>query len=597
MKQLSSQTKIIATLGPATSSKTVISDLITSGVDVFRINFSHSSKEEYLRLASLIKELNQELCTNVAILADLQGPKLRVGEIENNLIQLNEGDVITFVNEKRAGQKDHIYMSYKDFPKDVNAGEVILIDDGKIKLEVTETNKKDRVKAKVVYGGPLSSYKGVNLPGTKVSLPCLTEEDISNTVFALEHGVDWIAMSFVRKASDVPELKKLVSKSNGDAGVIAKIEKPEALLEIDQIIDAADGIMVARGDLGVEVPFDQVPLYQKQIVEKCIRKSKPVIIATQMMESMITSFRPTRAEANDVANAVLDGADTLMLSGETSIGKYPVETIKNMQQIISYTESQGNPFDKQHEPAKENSTFLADSNGIMVARGDLGVEVPFDQVPLYQKQIVEKCIRKSKPVIIATQMMESMITSFRPTRAEANDVANAVLDGADTLMLSGETSIGKYPVETIKNMQQIISYTESQGNPFDKQHEPAKENSTFLADSICFNATKLAKQVGARAIIVFTHSGYTAIRISSHRPKAQIFAFTNNKNIVQKISLVWGVIPFFLDTYNYLNEAIPEAVKILKERNLLSDGDCVVFVGTTPLKLQGSTNMMKVGYV
>jgi pyruvate kinase len=193
--------------------------------------------------------------------------------------------------------------------------------------------------------------------------------------------------------------------------------------------------------------------------------------------------------------------------------------------------------------------------------------------------------------------MESMIFSFRPTRAEANDVANAVLDGADTLMLSGETSIGKYPVETIKNMQQIISYTETQGNPFDKQHEPIKGNSTFLADSICFNATKLAKQVGARAIIVFTHSGYTATRISSHRPKAQIFAFTDNKNIVQKISLVWGVIPFFLDTYHYLNEAIPEAVKILKDKKLLSEGDCVVFVGTTPLKLQGTTNMMKVSYV
>ena len=470
-----SQTKIIATLGPATSSKIIISDLIKSGVDVFRVNFSHSSQEEYLRLFRLIKELNVELETNVAILADLQGPKLRVGEIENNMIHLAEGDIITFVSEKCVGQKDHIYMSYQEFPEDVNTGEIILIDDGKIKLEVIETNKKDRVKAMVVYGGPLSSNKGVNLPNTKISLPCLTDEDISNAVFALEHGVDWIALSFVRKASDVLELKELIRKSNGDAGVIAKIEKPEALLEIDEIIDAADGVMVARGDLGVEVPYDEVPLYQKQIVEKCIRQSKPVIIATQMMESMITNFRPTRAEANDVANAVLDSADTLMLSAETSIGKFPVETINSMQKIIAYTENQGNPFDKQQEPTKENSTFLA--------------------------------------------------------------------------------------------------------------------------DSICFNATKLAKQVRARAIIVFTHSGNTAIRISSQRPKARIFAFTNNKNIVQKISLVWGVIPFFLDTYNYLNEAIPEAVKILKDKKLLSDGDCVVLVGTTPLKLQGSTNMIKVSYV
>ncbi|MGQ1947551.1 pyruvate kinase [Geofilum sp. OHC36d9] len=475
MKQIKSQTKIIATLGPATSTKQVISRLMTEGVDVFRINFSHSSQDEYLRLINLIKELNHELEMHVAIMADLQGPKLRVGVIENNLIELAEGDVITFVTEECVGQKDHIYMSYQEFPNDVNAGEVILIDDGKIKLEVIETNKRDRVKAKVIYGGPLSSHKGVNLPGTKVSLPCLTADDISNAVFALEHDVDWIAMSFVRKASDVMELKELISKSNNDAGVIAKIEKPEALLQIDQIIDAADGIMVARGDLGVEMPFDQVPLFQKQIVEKCIRQSKPVIIATQMMESMLTNFRPTRAEANDVANAVLDGADALMLSGETSVGRYPVETIINMHQIIIYTEAHGNPFDKQHEPTQDDATFLA--------------------------------------------------------------------------------------------------------------------------DSVCLNATKLAKQVGAKAVIVFTNSGYSAIRTSSHRPRSKIYAFTSNKDILQKISLVWGVIPFYLRDYDHLDQAIPESVRILKDKNLLVDGDCVVYVGTLPLKIHGATNMLKVGYV
>jgi pyruvate kinase len=237
------------------------------------------------------------------------------------------------------------------------------------------------------------------------------------------------------------------------------------------------------------------------------------------------------------------------------------------------------------------------SDGVMVARGDLGVEVPFDEVPLFQKLIVEKCIRHSKPVIIATQMMESMITNFRPTRAEANDVANAVLDGADTLMLSAETSIGKYPVETINNMQQIITYTENKGNPFDKQHEPTKGSSTFLADSICLNATKLAKQVGAKAIVVFTHSGYTAIRISSHRPKSKIYAFANNKNILYKISLVWGIRPFYAEIYDHLDQAILESVKILKEKELLSEGDCVVYIGSSPLNLHGSTNMMKVSYV
>jgi len=475
MRQIHSQTKVIVTIGPASNSKDIIHQMINDGVDVFRLNFSHSTMEEHLRLINLIKELNLESGTNVSILADLQGPKLRVGEIENNLLNLAEGDIITFVTEKCSGTKDHLYMSYQEFPKDVNPGETILIDDGKIKLEVIETNKNDIVKAKVVYGGPLSSNKGVNLPDTKVSLPCLSDKDISNAVFALDNDVDWLGLSFVRKASDIIELKNLIKKKKGHAGVIAKIEKPEALLELDQIIDLADGIMVARGDLGVEVPFDQVPLIQKLIIEKCILHSKPVIVATQMMESMITNFKPTRAEANDVANAVLDGADALMLSGETSIGKYPVETIKNMQKIIDYTENHGNPFNKQHAP------------------------------------------------------------------------------------MEGST--------------------------------------TFLADSICYNTSQLTQQIGAKAIITFTHSGYTAIRISSHRPKASIYAFTNNKKLLHKISLVWGIRPFYLNTYNDSDKAIHESMEILKYKKLLKGGDVVIHVGSTPLSLQGRTNMMKVSKI
>jgi pyruvate kinase len=475
MRQMDSQTKVIATLGPASNSKGIILQMINEGVDVFRLNFSHSTKDEHLKLINIITELNLELGTNVAILADLQGPKLRVGEIENNLLNLAEGEIITFITEKCQGTKDHLYMSYQEFPKDVNPGEIILIDDGKIKLEVLETNNNDTVKAKVIYGGPLSSNKGVNLPNTKVSLPCLSETDISNALFALDHDVDWIGLSFVRKASDIIELKNLIKTREGHAGVIAKIEKPEALLELDQIIDLADGVMVARGDLGVEVPFDEVPLIQKTIIKKCIIRSKPVIVATQMMESMITNFRPTRAEANDVANAVLDGADALMLSVETSVGKYPVETINSMQRIISYTENQGNPFNKQHAP----------------------------------------------------------------------------LEGS----------------------------------------------ATFLADSICYNASRLSQQIGAKAIIAFTHSGYTAIRISSYRPKSKIYAFTNNKKLLHKISLVWGIRPLYLNKYNDLDKAIQESIKMLKDKKLLTDGDCVIHVGSTPLRLRGSTNMMKVSYI
>ena len=475
IRPLDSRTKIVATLGPSASSKTIISKLIHEGVDVFRLNFSHSSREEHLRLINLIKALNLELNTNVAIMVDLQGPKLRVGEIENNQIELTEGDIITFVTKEGIGNKDHIVMSYKAFPKDVNRGDKILIDDGKIKLEVIETNKKNTVRAKVIYGGALLSNKGVNLPDTLVSLPCMTAEDISNAVFALEQGIDWIALSFVRKASDVYQLKELIRKNKGDARVIAKIEKPEALLEIDQIIDMADGIMVARGDLGVEVPFDRVPIIQKSIIDKCRSRAKPVIVATQMMESMIVNSTPTRAEANDVANAVLDRADALMLSGETAVGKYPVETIINMHRIIQYTEDQGTFFEKEH---------------------------PFTE-----------------------------------------------------------------------------------------------DSSIFLAEALCLQATKLAMQVKAKAIVVFTHSGYSAIRVSSHRPQSRIYTFTSSKNLLHKLSLVWGIMPFYLSAYNNINTAIPESIQILKDKSLLSTGDCVVHVTTTPLKLHGSTNTIRVSYV
>lgn len=478
METKNSQTKIIATLGPATSSKEMLRQMINAGVDVFRLNFSHSTQAEHSKLIHFIHELNAEMEANVSILADLQGPKLRVGIIQDNQLLLQEGDVVTFVTEECIGTKDCIYMTYQEFPEDVNVGESILIDDGKIKLEVIETNKTDKVKARVIYGGMLSSKKGVNLPDTHVSLPCLSEEDISNASFALDNDVDWIGLSFVRKASDVLELKDLIAAKGSHAGVVAKIEKPEALLEIDQIIEHADAIMVARGDLGVEISFAEVPVIQKSIVEKCIRRSKPVIIATQMMESMMENFRPTRAEANDVANAVLDGADALMLSGETSVGKFPVETIRTMQHIISYTESHFH-LQNQH-----------------------------DNLPVFA---------------------------------------------------------GAMPA--------------------------------YLAASICYNAVRLAKNVGAKAIIAFTTSGYTAVRISSHRTKATIYAFTNNKKLLKRLSLVWGIEAFYIDIYDDLDMAIRKTIEILKDKNLLKEGDCVVHVGSTPLREHGRTNMLKVSIV
>lgn len=475
MHQLKSQTKVIATVGPACSTKETLFEMIKEGVDVFRLNFSHSDQSEHQRIINIIYEINKEYKLHIGILADLQGPKLRIGDVENNCIDLCDGDEITFVTHKCIGTKEALYMSYGAFPLDVKVGDTILIDDGKIELNVTYTNSLDSVKAKVIHGGPLSSRKGVNLPNTKISLPSMTEEDTENALFALKNNFDWIALSFVRNAEDVMKLKNLIKEQGGHAGVIAKIEKPDALEDLDNIIDIADAVMIARGDLGVEVSFEKVPLIQKMIVNKCINKAKPVIIATQMMESMITNFCPTRAETNDVANAVLDGADALMLSAETSVGKYPVNTIKCMQHIIDWTENNGFPFNKEHAP--------------------------------------------------------------------------------------------------------------NEGTP------------RYIAETICYQGCKTAALIKAQAIIIYTHSGFSAYKISSHRPEANIFAFTDNKTLVRKMALVWGVRAFYCQDFSNIDEAFSYSEKLLKEKNYLQEGKMVVNIGSTPLHEKGATNMIKLGKI
>lgn len=333
------KTKIVATLGPACSTKEIIKQMIESGVNVFRINFSHADYFDIEDKVQIIRELNEEYKYNTSILADLQGPKLRVGVMKNEVV-LKKGDVITFsTKEEFLGTSERVYMTYKSFPKDVNPGETILLDDGKLIFNVLETDREYEVKAVVVQGGPLKSKKGVNLPNTKVSLPALTEKDIKDAIFATKLQVDWIALSFVRTPDDLEDLRSLIEEhSDHKIPIIAKIEKPEAVANINQIVSHCDGIMVARGDLGVEIPAQEVPLIQKQLVHKAKYARIPVIIATQMMETMITSLTPTRAEVNDVANSVMDGADAVMLSGETSVGNYPVQVIEKMTQIINSVE-------------------------------------------------------------------------------------------------------------------------------------------------------------------------------------------------------------------------------------------------------------------
>jgi pyruvate kinase len=325
------KTKIIATIGPATSERSVLKRIIEKGVNVCRLNFSHINHKEAKEIISTIKSINQELNVHTAILADLQGPKIRIGKLERPL-KIKPGQEIVFTT--KTPKKNQIFIGYKSFAKDISAGENILIDDGKIKLKVKESNNKDQITAKVVVSGVLSSFKGINLPNTKISLPCLTPKDKKDLAFILKEKIEWLALSFVREAQDLISLRKILKRNKSKVGVISKIEKPEAIKNIDEIITYSNAIMVARGDLGVEIPPHRVPSVQKMIVKKAVERSRPVIIATQMLESMTYSPVATRAEVNDVANSVIDGADAVMLSGETSVGKYPVKTVDTMRNII-----------------------------------------------------------------------------------------------------------------------------------------------------------------------------------------------------------------------------------------------------------------------
>jgi pyruvate kinase len=469
------KTKIVATMGPATENIAVLEEMFKAGLDICRINFSHGDYDAVQHIVDNIRTLNKKLNRHVGILGDLQGPKLRIGKVQDNAVELVNGNEIIITTKECEGTSERIFITYPQFPQDVTVGELVLIDDGKITLKVTETNKKDEVKATIIAGGTLSSKKGVNLPNTKISLPCLTLKDLRDLDFALSNNFEWIGLSFVRSVTDIVELKDIIRSKKKNARVIAKIEKPEAIKEIDKIIEVTDGVMVARGDLGVELPMEQVPLLQKMIVNKCIVASKPVIIATQMMESMITAYTPTRAEVNDVANAVLDGADAVMLSAETSVGKYPVKVIEYMKRIITQIENDDRIYYKEHEPE----------------------------------------------------------------------------------------------LKTV----------------------------TYITDSICYNASVMAKQANVSAIISMTHSGYTAFKLSSHRPKANVYIFTDNKSLLNALSLVWGVRGFYYDKYESTDQTISDLKDYLKKDNYVKSDDLVINLASMPMKEKGRTNMLKLSYI
>lgn len=470
------KTKIVATLGPASSSEEVIEKMIHAGVNVFRINFSHADHEDVKERIRIIRSLSEKLNIYVTILGDLQGPKLRVGEIEEGA-EVATGDTVEFITTKPfKGNAKKAYMTYQRFPMDVTAGEKILLDDGKLIFEVVATDKKEKVITKVIQGGPFKSKKGVNLPNTNISLPALTEKDIVDAVFAIEQKVDWIALSFVRNSDDLIGLKELIDKhSDHKIPIISKIEKPEALDNIDKIIAYSDGLMVARGDLGVEVPAAEVPLIQKQLVNRAKKARIPVIIATQMMETMIDSLTATRAEVNDVANSVMDGADAVMLSGETSVGKYPVQVIETMTSILK---------------SVENS--------------------PLIKVP---------------------------------------------------------------------------------------QTPPSIRTKRFMTKSICYHAAHMANEIDAAAICTLTNSGYTAFQISAWRPKAHVLVFSSNKIILSQLNLLWGVKAFYYDRFESTDNTVEQVNAIAQENGWVKPGEMLINLAAMPIIEKGMVNTLRISQV
>ena len=470
------KTKIVATLGPASKSRPMLKKLLNAGVDVFRVNFSHASYAEIAEIVKNIRELSAELHIHASVLGDLQGPKIRLGLVKENTF-VKKGDVIEITTTVVGrGDEKRVSINYLDFPCDVNANEKILVNDGKLIFKILETNKKDLVRAQVIQGGVLESRKGVNLPNTKISLPALTKKDKEDALFAIKNEFDWIALSFVRSKKDITILQKLIgNNSSYKIPIIAKIEKPEAITNMDEIILAADGIMVARGDLGLEIPAEEVPLNQKLLVSKAKKARKPIIIATQMMESMVDSLTPSRAEVNDVANSVMDGADAIMLSGETSVGLFPVEVVNTVEKIIKRVED--SPL----------------------------IKSPFDLPSISAKRLLTK--------------------------------------------------------------------------------------------SICFHAASIANEINASAICTLTNSGYTGWQISSWRPSSMILVFTSNKKILSQLNLLWGVKGLFYDNFVSTDSTIEEVNELARANGFVKKNDLVINLSAMPIAKKGEVNTLRISKI
>jgi len=468
------RTKIVCTLGPASESEEILREMIRAGMDVARLNFSHGDHPTHARRLALVRRLAREEGKEIAVLQDLQGPRLRVGAIAGGSTVLREGEHFTLTTRRVPGDAKVVTAPYAHLPQDVQPGDRILLDDGLLELKVEEATDTD-VICRVVVGGILRERKGVSLPGVSLSLPSLTEKDRDDLAFGLAQGVDYVALSFVRRASDIEALRALMDAQGVQVPIIAKIEKGEAIAAFDDILAASDGVMVARGDLGVEMPAEEVPIYQKRIIRKANAVGKPVITATQMLQSMMDNPRPTRAEASDVANAILDGTDAVMLSGETAVGKYPLEAVRTMARIALTTER----------------------------------NFPYEE--WRRKALTE-------------------------------------------------------PVATV-------------------------------TEAISLATCEIACELGARAIIASTSSGATARAVARHRPRTPIIASTPSETVHRQLALVWGVRPLLVPRFASTDEMITTAMKAAQEAGLVRTGDRVVITAGVPLFVPGRTNMLQVRVV
>jgi len=452
------KTKIVATVGPASNTYERLGMLVREGVDVFRLNFSHGSYEDHLSVINTVRRLNKDMRTNVGLLQDLQGPKIRLGEVEDGGVEIKRGDKIKLVcGEKEISTATRLSTIYLGLARDVKPGDQILIDDGKIELKVLATDRDKEVDVEVIYGGLVKPRKGINLPDSEVSAPSMTEKDIEDLKFGLEHNVDWIALSFARKAEDIRFIKNLIAEAGKTTRVVAKIETPDGLRNIDEIIALTDAVMVARGDLGVEVKMEEVPMAQKMIIEKCNKAGKPVIVATQMMESMITAPRPTRAETSDVANAVLDGADAVMLSAETAVGQYPAEVIRSMVATILSVESRSPklfykwwPVDATAPTFVEDSILsaschLAKNTSARVLTGLTGKGYTAFQLAKYRPKADIFIFTDNRPLLTVLSLVWG-VRSFYYDRFNSTD--STIADIKNILMTTGNLTQGNVFITT-----------------------------------------------------------------------------------------------------------------------------------------------------